>query len=395
MTDQLQNFVSELVDDGRLDYAERLLLILLNEDQLRLDTRLRLAEVYALMGRVDLARDQVNTVKLIESAGTMVSDDTRSRAMELEERLKQQEESGGIFNTIDNQVRAAVENAFYGKFRQQFAETLSEVVTRALDDQPRPPRYLRDVRYEYVKRLRAEYAEKVALAKIVEAEVFNDWSEYFSHCWEQVATEGMFLEFGVWTGGTINFTAKHHPDKVIHGFDAFMGLPDKWGEHPVGHLNLDGAPPEVEDNVNLHIGYFADTLPGFLDKYDEPAAFVHIDCDIYSSTVTVLDALRPRLRPGTVIVFDEYFDEEREAFEEFVVRTGLKFRYLAYVLTSAELKEEDRPETDVPPYFYSPIYSMALIVEDVGKPDQALTHNSLRAKGKQNKMTSELSSLGF
>ena len=34
-------------------------------------------------------------------------------------------------------------------------------------------------------------------------------------------------------------------------------------------------------------------------------AFAHIDCDCYSSAKVVLDLLAPRLRRGTVLVFDE------------------------------------------------------------------------------------------
>jgi hypothetical protein len=40
---------------------------------------------------------------------------------------------------------------------------------------------------------------------------------------------------------------------------------------------------------------------------DLPAlAFAHIDCDLYSSTCTVLEAIQGLLRPGSVIVFDDH-----------------------------------------------------------------------------------------
>jgi hypothetical protein len=61
-----------------------------------------------------------------------------------------------------------------------------------------------------------------------------------------------------------------------------------------------------------------------------------VDCDLYSSTKIVFDALQPRLAPGAVIVFDEYFNHpewelgEHKAFNEFLAKTGLSFEYLGY-----------------------------------------------------------------
>jgi len=75
-------------------------------------------------------------------------------------------------------------------------------------------------------------------------------------------------------------------------------------------------------------------LPGFLAANPGPCAFVHIDCDIYTSTVTIFAALRERIATGTVIVFDEYFNypgwraHEYKAFQEFIVQTGLSYQYL-------------------------------------------------------------------
>ena len=53
-------------------------------------------------------------------------------------------------------------------------------------------------------------------------------------------------------------------------------------------------------------------------------AFVHIDCDFYSSTKLVLDYIKPYLQNGTIILFDDwhtfkgnYEYGEKKAFEEF------------------------------------------------------------------------------
>lgn len=55
-------------------------------------------------------------------------------------------------------------------------------------------------------------------------------------------------------------------------------------------------------------GLFQDTLPGFLRDHAEPILFVHIDCDLYSSTAFVLEHVGPRLIPDSILVFDELFD---------------------------------------------------------------------------------------
>ena len=67
-------------------------------------------------------------------------------------------------------------------------------------------------------------------------------------------------------------------------------------------------------------------------------ALVHIDSDIYSSAKTVLDNVAPRLRVGSVIVFNEYFNypnwrqHEFRAFQEFCAAHGVTYRYLCWAM---------------------------------------------------------------
>ena len=148
---------------------------------------------------------------------------------------------------------------------------------------------------------------------------------------------GLMLEFGVYKAQTINYLARLRPDKVIHGFDSFEGLPEKWVVVPKGTFNLEGKLPEVEKNVILHKGWFQDTLPGFLEHYKEAVAFMHVDADLYSSCKYVLETLKQRIVPGTVIQFDEYFnypgwqEGEFKAFQEFVNKYNIDYEYLGYV----------------------------------------------------------------
>jgi Macrocin-O-methyltransferase (TylF) len=151
--------------------------------------------------------------------------------------------------------------------------------------------------------------------------------------------DGVVAEFGVNQGGTINFLAKQMPKRKLHGFDSFEGLPESWSGNQMaaGSFNNGGKLPKVPANVALHKGWFSDTLPLWVEAHGhEKIALLHVDCDLYSSTVAIFDALEKQIVAGTVIVFDEYFNypawqvHEHKAFQEFLTRTGRKCRYLAY-----------------------------------------------------------------
>ena len=148
--------------------------------------------------------------------------------------------------------------------------------------------------------------------------------------------EGLFLEFGVYSGSSINYIASKTKN-IVYGFDSFQGLPEKWRDgFDKSAFNRDGELPEVEKNVQLIKGWFDATLPLFVSKHPGPINLLHIDCDIYSSTKTIFENLGSRIVPGTVIVFDEYFNypnwenHEHKAFLEFIKESNLKFEYLYY-----------------------------------------------------------------
>ena len=147
---------------------------------------------------------------------------------------------------------------------------------------------------------------------------------------------GLVLEFGVATGQSINFIADALKSETIYGFDSFEGLPEDWtSSYKKGHFAQ--ALPEVRDNVELVVGWYDQSLPSFLQAHPEAVSFLHVDCDLYSSTKVIFDLLGDRIKPGTVIVFDEYFnyptwrEHEHKAFMEFVARRNVGFRYLGAV----------------------------------------------------------------
>lgn len=149
---------------------------------------------------------------------------------------------------------------------------------------------------------------------------------------------GVIAEFGVFRAESLNYIASRYAQKV-HGFDSFQGLPEDWNlDHKKGHFALENSKlPNVRKNVELHVGMFADTVPAFAKVIGNvPLSFLHVDCDLYSSTSEIFRNLENNIVPGTVILFDEYYNypgwrnHEFLAFKEFVERTGLDFNYIGY-----------------------------------------------------------------
>ena len=75
----------------------------------------------------------------------------------------------------------------------------------------------------------------------------------------------------------------------------------------------------------------------FVASHPGPISLLHVDCDLYSSTRTIFAALGDRLIPGSVIVFDEYFNytgwrqHEYKAFQEYLASSERRYEYLSLV----------------------------------------------------------------
>ena len=175
---------------------------------------------------------------------------------------------------------------------------------------------------------------------------FDTQRQLLDYALEQVTAAGHYLEFGVYSGGTIRHLARRKPRVTFHGFDSFEGLPEAWSGFKFGPRAFarNGLMPRVLDNVVLHKGWFRDTIPAWCRKIEGPVAFVHIDCNLYSSTVDTLVGLRDRLQPGAVIVFDEYFNypgwerHEFKAWQEFVAEHAIDYTYLGYARQQVALR---------------------------------------------------------
>ncbi|MDA8549269.1 class I SAM-dependent methyltransferase [Litoricolaceae bacterium] len=155
--------------------------------------------------------------------------------------------------------------------------------------------------------------------------------------------DGSGLEFGVRHGFSLNVLARLLPSKQFYGFDSFVGLPVDWHTEPAGSYSVGGKAPVVEKNVTLIGGWFSDTVSYILDQ-EIDVSLIHVDCDLYESTI---EALRPlaassKLKPGTVILFDEYLTnltwqaDEFKAFQEIVQEFKLSYEYLAFGLITKQ-----------------------------------------------------------
>lgn len=153
--------------------------------------------------------------------------------------------------------------------------------------------------------------------------------------WSPVATlvrdeRVLFLEFGVYRGDSIRWwaSALKNPETRLHGFDSFTGLPEDGGPWSTGQFDTGGSVPVIDDpRVKFFKGWFDEILPTYAAPRHD-VLVLNMDADLYSSTICVLRALRPHIKRGTFIYFDEFnqITHEARAFDEFMAESGLKFR---------------------------------------------------------------------
>ena len=155
---------------------------------------------------------------------------------------------------------------------------------------------------------------------------------------------GDYVEFGSGWGRTLAIaygeSKRHGHGAKLWTFDSFEGLPAPRGpkdEHPLWRegrfaTSLEDFQAACEANgipgdaYTVVPGFFEQTL-GSRSATDPPQdiALAYIDCDLYSSTKTVLSFLGPRIKHGMIVAFDDYFNwsptqiaGERRALMEFL-----------------------------------------------------------------------------
>lgn len=132
------------------------------------------------------------------------------------------------------------------------------------------------------------------------------------------STSGVVIEVGVLHGGSAQRLIHALPEREIHLFDTFNGLPtsdqDKGDAHKVGEFRTDMTwVPELmasavaHGRVHIHVGNFSDTWLPALRYWRKAIAFVHCDVDQYHSTRDVLEACAPNLKHDGMIWLDDYY----------------------------------------------------------------------------------------
>lgn len=133
----------------------------------------------------------------------------------------------------------------------------------------------------------------------------------------------MFLEFGVHSGTSLlefySFYDKYKLKKNFFGFDSFVGLPEEkydlnspW---KTGKFSCNGKiNPELlnKEDITIVDGWFSDTLHDndyLIEKLaGKKTGILHIDCDIYSSTIEVYEFMLQNnlLCEGSIIIYDDW-----------------------------------------------------------------------------------------
>jgi O-methyltransferase len=138
---------------------------------------------------------------------------------------------------------------------------------------------------------------------------------------EEVA--GDYAEFGVWTGRTFveawRMGASLGGGRRFFAYDSFEGLPDaggidgdgrfKPGEFSYSRQAFEGRLRRARvpaRDVEIVEGFYDDSLDPAAPEPRE-VAIAWVDCDLYASTVPVLDFLTDRLSQGSVLLFDDWF----------------------------------------------------------------------------------------
>jgi len=163
------------------------------------------------------------------------------------------------------------------------------------------------------------------------------------------AVEGHYLEFGCADGGSLADAYRAARRKGLAGmkffvFDSFEGLPeptgvdaDRFRRYQKGdyacdmetykrNVRLQGVDLEC---LTLVPGWYNESLTPELKKKlpIQRAAVILIDCDLYESTVPVMDFIADYIQDGTVLIFDDWFSYkgrtdrgEARAFKEWLAR---------------------------------------------------------------------------
>jgi len=134
---------------------------------------------------------------------------------------------------------------------------------------------------------------------------------------------GDFAEVGVCKGVSAKIICEAKGKKLLHLFDTFEGLPKPGALDGVlrekqysAPLNATKAYLKKYKNVVFYKGIFPNTSRSIQKK---TFSFVHLDVDLYKSTLECLKIFYPRMEKGGIILSHDYSTLKgvRKAFEKY------------------------------------------------------------------------------
>jgi predicted O-methyltransferase YrrM len=186
-----------------------------------------------------------------------------------------------------------------------------------------------------IQRTAMQESAQFVIDNIDPHKICRDKFALLNHCLGLVPENGLVLEFGVYMGTTIWHIAERLPERRVYGFDSFEGLHEAWLHHKERAFSVQQI-PRVPENVTLVKGLFQDTSAEFLAAHADDIAFMHIDSDLYSSCKYIFDAYGHRIVPGTIIVFDEFYNYhgwkggEYKAFYEWCQTVEARHEFIGF-----------------------------------------------------------------
>ena len=136
---------------------------------------------------------------------------------------------------------------------------------------------------------------------------------------------GDIAEVGVYKGGSAKLICEAKGNKALHLFDTFEGLPNlsnvdnpkqfHKGEFSVIFEDTKESLKEYS-NVYFYKGLFPFTADPIKDKR---FSFVHLDVDLYESTLNCLEFFYQRMNKGGIIISHNYIDTPgvKKSFDDF------------------------------------------------------------------------------
>tara|TARA_B100000029_G_scaffold451010_1_gene475276 strand:+ start:65 stop:766 length:702 start_codon:yes stop_codon:yes gene_type:complete len=144
----------------------------------------------------------------------------------------------------------------------------------------------------------------------------------------QTNLEGDLAEVGVFQGGSAKLICEVKKEKILYLFDTFAGLPEvsdddthfgqkHWHDNEFNNTSIESVKKILKkyDNVHIFKGIFPDSGKEIINK---KFCFVHLDVDLYKSTIDSLRFFFPKMvQGGIILIHDFHSDGIQKAFREF------------------------------------------------------------------------------